>query len=102
MRNTLAYSLTKNSLCPERHNKPDQSQEDFDRCRESPDNAFLCENRRVSSQSKNTRTKRHYQHCFVYQQDVLTRNSNHGVEMAQQKLNRHMCLLSLYTEWPEK
>jgi len=51
-RNTTAYSLTKNSLCPECHNKPDKSQEDFDCCCESPDNAFLCENRRVGSQNK--------------------------------------------------
>jgi len=67
VRDTITYSLSKNALCPKRHNKPNQSQEDFDRCRENPDNAFLCENRYVSSQSKSIHTKRHYQHCIVYQ-----------------------------------
>jgi len=102
VRNTPAYSIPKRLLCLECHHKPDQSQEDFDRCRNSPDNAFLCENKRVSLQRKNTRTKKIYQHCFLYPEGVLSRPNNHGVDVALQKLKRHMYLLSSYTGQPEE
>ena len=50
-----AYSMPKSLLCPVYHDKPDQSEEGFDRCCNSPDNHFLCKNKHVSSQSKNIR-----------------------------------------------
>jgi len=75
MRSKTACSVTEIFLCPECHNKPDQSQEDLYRCCERPDNAFLCEYMRVSSQSKNTHTKRRYQHPLVYERDVFSRKA---------------------------
>jgi len=102
VRDTPAYSMPKRLLCLVCHNKPDQSQEDFDRGCNSPDNAFLCENKCASSQSKNIRTKKIYQHCFLYPGGVLSRSNNHGVDVALQKLKQHMCLLSFYTGQPEE
>jgi len=75
MRSKTACSVTKRFLCPECHNKPDQSQEDLYRCCERPDNAFLCEYMRVSSQSKNTHTKRCYQYPLVYERDVFSQKA---------------------------
>ena len=48
MRNTAEYSITKNSLCFVCHGKPDEGQEDFDRCCCSPDNTSLCEEKHIS------------------------------------------------------
>jgi len=102
VRDTPAYSMPKRLLCLVCHNKPDQSQEDFDRCCNSPDNAFLCENKRASSQSKNIRTKKIYQHCFLCPRGVLPRSNNHRVDSALQKLKRRMYLLSFYPGQPEE
>jgi len=93
VRNTPAYSMPKRLLCLECHDKLDQSQEDFDRCCECPDNAFLSEYQCVSFQSKNTHTKKLYQHRFLCPRDVLPLSSNHGVDVALQKPKRHMYLL---------
>jgi len=52
VKNTAAYSITKNPLCFVCYGKSDKGQEDFNCCCCHPDNAFLCEKKHLGSYSK--------------------------------------------------
>ena len=78
MRNTVAYSITKNLLCFVRHGEPDKCQEDFDcRCYHL-DNSFSHENECANQQKKI---------CYnIYSKAVPRLNSifKKGVPLSQQ------------------
>jgi len=93
VRNTGVHSITKNSLCFVCHSKPDIYQEDFNCGCCCPDNSFFCVkvNMHVSkAKYVKTHTERHYQHGYLYYQNMSHSTSNHGEGVALRKLIGHM------------